>query len=209
MMHMQVIQALHASPLSAEAAVAAGLITGMRHRTEAMQTILHNPQVGGHPAASLSPGCTFSLATGLTASERFSDIEGPENWSAFYEAWKHEGRVARYDASSTAKVGASLSQAQHSAGADAVQGAGSQSRTGAASNHDNDVLARLDESSLAGKRGPRIRVIEDMVDGCALQTISTVRLSEYIKVSPSLQSQPFCVTWACTMHVPAMHWQCQ
>ena len=205
-MNMQVLQALHASPLSAEAAVAAGLITGMRHRTEAMQTILHNPQVGGHPAASLSPNCTLLLGAALAASERFTDIEGSENWSAFDEAWDHETRVAKGNALRTAKVGAALSQAQHSDGADAAdaqssnheaptallafQRAVSHSCMGAADNHDSDVLARLDESSLAGKRGPRIRVIRDTVKGVNIQTTSTVRLSEYIKVSPSW---PFCI----------------
>lgn len=50
-LHVQVVRALHASPLSAEEAAAAGLITAPAHRSTATQTLLHSKVSAANPAA--------------------------------------------------------------------------------------------------------------------------------------------------------------
>ena len=50
---MQVVRALHASPLSAEEAAAAGLITAPAHRSIATHTLLHSETSAANPAALL------------------------------------------------------------------------------------------------------------------------------------------------------------
>ena len=55
---MQVVRALHASPLSAPEATALGLITGSNHRSDATKTLLHSSESSAHPAGLIGSETT-------------------------------------------------------------------------------------------------------------------------------------------------------
>ncbi len=64
---VQVMEALNTSPLSAPDAAAAGLVTGVAHRSDALQTLLHSPNSAAHPATLVNTN--QNLLVGSTAAK--------------------------------------------------------------------------------------------------------------------------------------------
>ena len=83
---MQVVTALHASPLSATEATALGLITGSNHRSDATKTVLHSAESSAHPASLIGSETTkvqakskatqkIAAAAGIAAETDAGDSE--------------------------------------------------------------------------------------------------------------------------------------
>lgn len=70
----QVMEALNTSPLSAPEAAAAGLLTGVNDRSEALQTLLHSPKSAADPATLVNTN--QGLLVGSTAAKKIGKAIG-------------------------------------------------------------------------------------------------------------------------------------
>ena len=68
------MEALNTSPLSAPEAAAAGLLTGVSQRSDALQTLLHSPKSAAHPATLVTTN--QSLLVGSTAAKKIGKAIG-------------------------------------------------------------------------------------------------------------------------------------
>ncbi len=68
------MEALNTSPLSAPEAAAAGLLTGVSHRSDALQTLLHSPKSAADPATLVNTN--QSLLVGSTAAKKIGKAIG-------------------------------------------------------------------------------------------------------------------------------------
>ena len=67
-------EALNTSPLSAPEAAAAGLLTGVSHRSDALQTLLHSPKSAADPVTLVTTNQT--LLVGSTAAKKIGTSIG-------------------------------------------------------------------------------------------------------------------------------------
>ncbi len=68
------MEALNTSPLSAPEAAAAGLLTGVSHRSDALQTLLHSPNSAAAPATLVNTN--QGLLVGSTAAKKIGKAIG-------------------------------------------------------------------------------------------------------------------------------------
>ncbi len=68
------MEVLNTSPLSAPEAAAAGLLTGVSHRSDALQTLLHSPRSAADPATLVNTN--QSLLVGSTAAKKIGQAIG-------------------------------------------------------------------------------------------------------------------------------------
>lgn len=163
---LQVSLALHASPLTAQSAMAAGLITGAKYKDQATKTILHNTQLSGDPLPLLAANWDHNsqlakvAATVPSQGKTVVALDASSKAESALESAAESGNVEAHSE-------AELSVAQ-------VHGEGSCSAAA--------MLARVEDRSANARSSKDVTVITDSATNVRVAKISTVPLSKYMRV---------------------------
>ena len=154
---------MHASPLTAQSATAAGLITGAKYKDQATKTILHNTQLSGDPLPLLAANWDHnSLLDKVAASV-------PDQGKSIVALDASSKNVSAPE--SVGGIGAE-SQAERSVAQVDVEVSGSAAA----------MLARVEERSANARSSKGVTVITDSAVSVRVAKINSVPLSKYIRV---------------------------
>ena len=203
---MQVVRALHASPLSADEAAAAGLITAPSHRSTATRTLLHSRSSAANPATLIANQAvkpTNSKAAKKVCSEvagagsETRTTPGSPAAAVSVQMAVHSAAEGQNSRKRHAATQSSAAEVSSEAGRQAVQLAEVQQQDSAVSTQQQDLgvqvpnaksAAQSSQTSLverirsAQKLLNHVSVVQIAPDELSLRSCPAVPLSKYIQV---------------------------